>query len=40
MPGENYDEYRADSSDVIKSEIDSAINHAKSDLGDLQSEVL
>lgn len=40
MPGENYDEYRVDNSDVTKSEIDSAINHAKSDLGDLQSEVL
>ena len=40
MPAENYNEYREDSSESMQSEIDAAINHAKSDLNDLQSEIL
>jgi hypothetical protein len=40
MPAENYNEYREDSSESMQSEIDAAINHAKLDLNDLQSEIL
>lgn len=40
MPVESYNEYREDSSELMQSEIDTAINHAKSDLNDLQSEIL
>ena len=40
MAIENYNEYRESSSESIQSEIDAAINHAKSDLNDLQSEIL
>jgi hypothetical protein len=40
MPVENYNEYRERSAESMQSEIDAAINHAKSDLNDLKSEIL
>lgn len=40
MPIENYNEYRERSSESMQSEIDAAIDHAKSDLNDLKSEIL
>jgi hypothetical protein len=39
MPVENYNEYRERSFESMQSEIDAAIDHAKSDLNDLKSEI-
>ena len=39
MPVENYNEYRERSFESMQSEIDAAIDHAKSDLDDLESEI-
>jgi hypothetical protein len=40
MPIEKYNEYKERSSESMQSEIDTAINHAKSDLNNLESEIL
>jgi hypothetical protein len=40
MPGEKYNEYIENNAESKKEEIDAAINHAKSDLGNLESQIL
>jgi hypothetical protein len=37
---ENYNEYVESNSESLQSEIDTAIDYAKSDLNDLQAEIL